>query len=163
MTTRITAGAFLVCGNKVLLMKRGLHKKIATGFWAGIGGHLEKDDIKDPRAIDMIETCYREVLEEANISKSDIKNLKLRYIVVTKYEHEISWHYHYFGELENEVTPPKCDEGEFYWVDRKDVINRPMTPTVKEAMKHWLDHPDENKVFLIARNFTQEKITILDI
>jgi len=56
-------------------MKRGLHKKMASGFWTGIGGHLEKDDIKDPRAIDMIETCYREVWEEANIARTEIKNL----------------------------------------------------------------------------------------
>ena len=34
MVTRITSGGFLVCKNSVLLMKRGLHKKLAAGCWA---------------------------------------------------------------------------------------------------------------------------------
>jgi len=163
MTTKITAGAFLICGDKVLLMKRGLHKKLAPGLWAGIGGHLDMEDIKDPRAIDIIETFYREVWEEANIAKTDIKNLQLRYIVVSKLENQISWHYHYFGELENEITPLKCAEGEFHWVDRKGIIDLPMSATVLEAIKHWLTHPDESKVFLIVCNVAEEKITILDL
>jgi len=75
MTTRIMAGAFLVCGDKVLLMKRGLHKEFGAGLWAGVGGHLEMDDIKNPRALDLIETCYREIQEETGIEKSDILNL----------------------------------------------------------------------------------------
>ena len=59
--------------------------------------------------------------------------------------------------------PPKCDEGEFHWMDKSEIIDLPMTPTVKEAIKHWLAHPGENKTFLIVRNVAEEKITILDL
>ena len=61
MVTRIMAGAFLSCKNRVLLMKRGLHKKLGAGLWANIGGHLDLEDIKNPRALDFAETCYREI------------------------------------------------------------------------------------------------------
>jgi len=82
---------------------------------------------------------------------------------VSKFENQRSWHHHYFGEIENEIMPPKCDEGEFHWMDKSEIIDLPMTPTVKEAIKHWLAHPGENKTFLIVRNVAEEKITILDL
>ena len=90
MTTRLTAGAFLVCGNKVLLMKRGLHKELGPGLWAGVGGHLDLEDIENPRAIDLIETCYREVQEETGISRANIFKLQLKYIAVRKDSNEIA-------------------------------------------------------------------------
>ena len=136
MVTRITAGAILECGSKVLLLKRGLHKKLAPGLWAGIGGHMELSDIENPRALNLIETCYREVYEETGIEKSSIKNLKLRYIAVRKVDGEISWHHHYIGELDAEISLPDCDEGELHWVDKRDIIDLPMTTLVKEALRH---------------------------
>jgi len=31
MTTRITSGGFLTCKNKILMMRRGMHKKLGPG------------------------------------------------------------------------------------------------------------------------------------
>ena len=148
MVTRITAGAFLSCGNKVLLMKRGLHKELGAGLWAGIGGHLELNDIKNPRALDLAETCYREVLEEAGISKPEIRNLKLRYVAVRKDGDEIRLHHHYFGEVDNEIPLPKCDEGEFYWIEKNNIVDLPMSTSVKEAVKHWVLNPGDGVYFI---------------
>jgi len=150
MVTRITAGAFLVCGSKVLLMKRGLHKELGPGMWAGIGGHLDMRDITDSRRLDLAETCYREVEEETGIAKSNIRNLKLRYIAVRRVGSEIRMHYHYFGEIKNEISLPKCDEGEFHWVEKCNLADLPMSTSVKEAVRHWVASPDENRVYLIA-------------
>jgi len=150
VVTRITAGALLSCGDKVLMMKRGLHKEMGAGMWAGIGGHIDLTDIKNPRAIDLSETCYGEVFEEAEIPKTAIKNLKLRYIAVRKTENQIRWHHHYFGELESEVLLPKCSEGEFHWVDKTHMLSLPMSTTLREAVKHWIEHPQDDTVYLIA-------------
>ena len=167
MVMRITAGAFLVCKNKVLLMKRGLHKELAPGLWAGIGGHMELSDITNPRKLNLIETCYREVQEEIGISKADISNLRLRYIVIRKAMRkdgeEISMHHHYIGEVETEFTPPECIEGEFHWVDKKDILDLPMTPMVKEALRHWLSNPENNNVYLVAVNKENDSASILEM
>ena len=150
MITRITAGAFLTYGNKILLMKHGLHKELRAGLWAGIGGHLNITDIKNPRALDFSETCYREVQEETGIKKFEIHNLKLKYITVRKDNNEIRVHHHYFGELKSEVPLPKCVEGELFWKDKNDIFNLPMSTSVKEAVKHWFFNPKSNSVFLVA-------------
>lgn len=163
MVTRITAGAILVCGSKVLLLKRGLHKKLAPGLWAGIGGHMELTDIENPRALSIIETCYREVYEEAGIEKSNIKNLKLRYIAVRKIDGEIRWHHHYIGELESEIVLPDCDEGELHWIDKIDIPNLPMTTSVKEALKHWLLYPKSDDVFMVAVSKDNNSATIIEL
>jgi len=150
MVTRITAGAFLVCKNKVLLMKRGMHKKLGPGLWAGVGGHMEMSDIKNPRGLDLAETCYREACEETGITKTDIRNLTLRYIAVRRMEDEIRFHYHFFGEVKNEIPLPTCDEGELHWVDKNNVLGLPMSTSVKEAVRHWITSPDENWIYCIA-------------
>jgi len=160
MTTRITAGAFLVCGNKVLLMKRGLHKKLAPGLWASVGGHLDLCDIKDPRALDFAETCLREVYEETGIEKSEIHRLKLRYITALKKIEEISLIYHYFGEVADELPLQKCDEGEFHWIEKKDILDLPMSAVVKEVLRHWLTTPDSDNIFFVIVNLLENSIFI---
>lgn len=150
MKTRITAGAFLTYGEKVLLMKRGLHKKLGAGKWAGVGGHMEIADIKDPRALKLKKTCLREIKEETGIKKSGIKNLKLRYIAIIHVEDEIRIHHHYTGELYEEIPLPKCDEGEFYWKYKSEITDLPMSTSVKKAITHWLDNPDDDNIYVIA-------------
>ena len=149
-TTRITAGAFLSYGDKVLMMKRGLHKELGAGMWAGIGGHLDISDIKNPKAIDLAETCYREIQEEANIAKHKIIDLKLKYISTSKEGNDIRLHYHFFGTLTHEVSLPQCTEGEFHWVEKSKIPDLPMSPSVNEVTKHWIQNPNTDELFLVA-------------
>ena len=163
MVTRITSGGFLVCGNRVLLMKRGLHKKLAPGLWAGVGGHMDLTDIKDPRALDLVETCYREIYEETGISKADIHNLRLRYVAIRRAVGEIRIHYHHIGEVAVEFPLPMCNEGELYWVDKKDIPGLPMPTTINEAMMHWLANPNSDEVYLIAINKANDAATVVPL
>ena len=163
ITTRITAGAFLSCGNKVLLMKRGLHKELGPGLWAGVGGHLDMCDITNPRALDLAETCYREVQEETGIDKSQIRNMKLRYIAVRKDGADIRLHHYYFGELEKEIPLPECSEGEFHWKDKNEILALPMTTSGKEAVRHWINNPDIEGVYFIAVNPAGESAVISEV
>jgi len=163
MTTRITAGAFLSCGNKVLLMKRGMHKKLAPGHWAGVGGHIDMCDIKNPKTLDLAVTCCREVQEETGIDKSQIRNLKLRYIAVRKGSAEIRLHHHYFGELENEIPLPECGEGELHWKDRSEILGLDLTTSVKEVLRHWISNPDCEGVYVVAVNPTGDAAVVSEI
>ncbi|MCL2363530.1 MAG: GNAT family N-acetyltransferase [Defluviitaleaceae bacterium] len=150
IVTRITAGAFLSHGDNVLMMKRGLHKELGAGMWAGICGHIDTTDITNPRAIDLAETCLREVWEEVKIPRQDITGLTLRYIAMRKVGNEIRCHYHYFGTLKHEIPLPACDEGEFHWVQKSQILDRPMSATVREVVTHWMHNPANSGIYLIA-------------
>jgi 8-oxo-dGTP diphosphatase len=166
MTTRITTGVFLCCGDKVLMMKRGLHKELGSGMWAGVGGHLDLQDIKNPRAIDFAETLYREVFEETGIEKSRIHSLKLRYIVVRKSGGEIGIVYHYFGKTDEEIPLPECDEGELHWKHKHEIpelAEYVMSGSVREALMHWFQNPESDKVYLVAVNTADNSAVISEI
>ena len=163
MITRITAGAFLVCNDKILLMKRGLDKELAPGFWANIGGHMDLGDITNPRALNLEETCYREVKEETGIDKSDIRSLALRYITMRKDGLEIRLNYHYIGNVKNELPVPAHDEGEFFWVYKKEIHNLPMTFSVKQTLTHWLTHPESDHIILVVVNSMNDSAEILEL
>lgn len=151
MQTRITSSAFITYDEKVLLMKRGLHKKLGAGKWAGVGGHIDLQDIKNPRALKLKKTCYREIEEETGITKSQIKTLTLRYIAVIQVENEIRIHYHHIAQLKKEVPPHnKCNEGELHWLNKSEIENLPMSTTVKTAITHWLNHNKSETIHLIA-------------
>jgi len=142
------------------MMKRGLHKKLGPGTWAGVGGHMEVNDMKDPRALAIVDTCYREVYEETGIERAAIQNLKLRYIAIRKADGEIRMHHHFIGEIETEVALPHCDEGDLHWVDKADIPALPMSPSVGLTLKHWLSNIESEDIFLVAVNDTNESATI---
>lgn len=58
--TRLMTNAFLLNGEKMLVMKRSNNKKIAPGLWTGVGGHIEPQEINDPEA-----SCLREIWPNA--------------------------------------------------------------------------------------------------
>ncbi|MCL1858632.1 MAG: NUDIX domain-containing protein [Oscillospiraceae bacterium] len=159
MHTRLLVGAFLTYQNKVLLMKRGMHKELGPGMWSGIGGHLEHEELSNPRKINFPAAIYREIKEEAGISQENILNLDLRYIItqVNRTRGEIQNLYYYFGKVGSEFEPPYCDEGVFHWVDFKDIKDLPMSFCVKETILHWLDNPDKNNIFLVGINKNNDK------
>ena len=163
MITRITAGAFLTCGDKILLMHRGKHKKLGPGMWAGVGGHLELCDVTDPRAINVIDACYREIEEETGIPRTAIRGLALRYVAVRKVNNEIHHIYHHFGEVDTEISLPYCDEGILYWRNKCDILNLPMATIVKESLRHWVENPQSKGVYLVAVNSTDDAATISEL
>ena len=163
MVTRLTAGAFLMFKDKILLMKRGLHKKIAPGEWSGIGGHMDIEDITNPRELNLAETCYREVQEETGIAKHDIINLKLKYIATRKVGEEIRIHHLYFGEVKNELELPECEEGELHWINKKDISDLSMSLSIKTVLNHWISAPYNDKMFIIITNQAGDSAEILEL
>jgi len=165
MHTRLMVGAFLTYQNKVLLMKRNMDRELAPGLWSGIGGHIEPDELKNPRKMNHIAAIYREIKEEADISEHDILTLDLRYIItqINTIRNEIQNVYYYFGKVSNEFAPPYCDEGVFHWVDFKDIIDLPMSFFVKETIKHWLNNPEKENVFLVGINKENNKSTFIEL
>jgi len=54
---------------EVLLLKRSDKVKTYKGFWCGISGYIEKNELP-------IETSYKEIFEETGLSENDIVLIK---------------------------------------------------------------------------------------
>ena len=130
-------------GGKVLLMERGLHKKLAPGMWFGIGGFIEPHEINSP-----ISACYREIEEETGIEAENIDNLELRYMTIQYSDGAIEIMYYFIGALNHLYDLIDTDEGKLHWVDENDALDLPMSVPVKTIMKQWLSTPDETGIML---------------
>lgn len=134
-----------MCGDRVLLIHRGMHKALAPGMWSCVGGHIEPEEISDPTV-----ACYREIEEEAGIVRADIESLRLRYITVRQDEDEIRTGYYFFGSMARECTLPVCGEGTLHWVDVDAMRALPMSFSNGQIVRHWLEHREDAGIVLIA-------------
>lgn len=154
MKTRMMVCAFLTHGDEVLLIHRGLHKKIAPGFWSGIGGHMEPEEINDPHA-----ACLREIEEEAGIRAEQIDFMALRYITIRSTGEEIRVVYWFIGATKEKPSLPECDEGSLHWVHKEDGLSLAMTDSVKLTYCHWHDHPQEDRIFLLGMDAANQQVS----
>jgi len=148
------AGAFLRCGDSVLLMHRGEHKAIAPGLWSCIGGHMEPEEINDP-----LEACYREIAEETGLTRRAVSKLRPRYIIVHHAGEELRVVHYFTGETARTFPMPECAEGSLHWVRMGDALEKPMSFSVKEIVAHWLAHPDDDALYLCGVNRANDHIT----
>ncbi len=129
--------AFLRYGDDFLLSKRSETRRIAPGYWYGVGGHLEPAELNDPYA-----ACLREIGEETGLQAADLAELSLRYIVVRHSQSEIVLNYFYFGKaLKPEVQA--SDEGELYWIPAGQVLDRLMAEPIRLTLDHYLAAPGQ--------------------
>jgi len=133
--TRSFAGAFLRYQGEVLLMKRGLHKRISPGLWAGIGGHIESCDNNSP-----LTACLREIEEETGILPVQIEQLDLRYFTLCQDMGTLDSIYYFVGILKEKPVLRQTDEGELYWVKLEDGIEKPMAHFLKSFYLQWVNH-----------------------
>lgn len=116
-----------------------LQKKAKNTFFAGhlvpIGGHIDGDEINDPK-----KACIREIEEETGIKGDCIEELKLRYIVHRlKDNQEIRIQYVFFGNISKNSTLTESDEGSLEWLDYMEIPNRNVSATTIEIAKHSLE------------------------
>jgi 8-oxo-dGTP diphosphatase len=158
MKVRLMAGAFLINEDHVLMLQRNADRKIAPGMWSCVGGHMEPDEIKDPLA-----ACLREVGEEAGIPAGMISGLELRYVTTRNTGEEIRIGFYFFGGICQRLSLPGCDEGTLHWVPMREMIERPMSFSVKEVVAHCLNHRGSDEVFLCAINRKNDGATFVKI
>lgn len=101
--------------------KARLAQKLALGMWAGIGGHMNLQDIENPRDLDFAASCCREIYEKTGNARQNIYDLKLKYIAVRKIDGENRFHYQHIGHIKTEFPLLRCDEGELHWVDKSEI------------------------------------------
>lgn len=129
------ATAFLFHQENVLMMKKARSKLFDFEFWGGIGGHLEYEEMNHP-----INASYREIEEETGFKKSEIKNFRLKYILIESTSGEIRQQYVYFGDTRH-TNFISSDEGELYWIHKSDLLSLHMSKIIKFTIEHHLQNP----------------------
>ncbi len=148
ITFRPMTTAFILHGESILMIKRSIHKKIHPGKWAGVGGHIEMQEFKEPR-----DACLREIKEETGLKETDLSSLQLRYIVLSRKTSELRQQFIYFGnsfKLEIHSTV----EGELKWISKKDILNLTMPPTHQVVLGHYLNSKPNDTGVLVGTSTT---------
>jgi len=134
MRLRMMSGAFIINGKDYLMMKRAEDRKLAPGMWGPVGGHVEPNEINDPKA-----ACFREIYEEAGIEEKDFEKLDLKYIIFRKEKDEIRLHYIFIGKTKSTKYDDKTNEGKLYWVKEEELLGKTMSFTVRKALEHYIE------------------------
>lgn len=133
MEVRQMATAFLIHQDKLLMMKKDGSKIFDFEFWGGIGGHMEFNELNSP-----MEASYRENQEETGFKKEEIKNFRLKYILLEKNSGELRQHYVYFGETEHMTFIPS-DEGELFWIPKNELLGLHTSKIIELTLEHYLN------------------------
>lgn len=141
ITTRLLAGAFLIKDGHFLMMKRSETRAFYPGVWGAVGGHLEPNEINEPRA-----ACLREIYEETGITEDDLTGLDLRYIALRRQDTEIRVLYTYMGYAKTYAYEDKTDEGTLHWIKKEDVLDRECSFVHRRALAHFMEHEKDTRV-----------------
>ena len=148
--TKAFAGAFLRYENEVLLMHRSIHKKIAPGLWAGIGGGILESEMSSP-----ITACLREIEEETGITEAQIEALNLRYFVLldrVDNRGTLDSVYYFAGVLKEKPPLIETPEGKLHWGKLKDGVNLPMSTFMKAIYLHWIENLHDTNIHCYVGN-----------
>ncbi|WP_036719613.1 NUDIX domain-containing protein [Paenibacillus harenae] len=142
MKLRQMAAAFIIGNGKYLMMKKTNSKLADFEFWSALGGHMEPDEIGDPRG-----ACLREIFEESGLLETDLHELSLRYVLLRQKEDEIRIQYYFFGGTDRSDVI-SSDEGELFWVEENHLNKLKMSAIVREMMSHYREHKWAENVFV---------------
>ena len=117
--------------DELLMMKRSLTRKLSPGLWAAVGGHLEPQELNNPRT-----ACLREVWEETGIEHDEIHDLRMQYVLLRLNGQEIRQQFFYVGATD--VNPRiVTSEGELHWIHRDQVLERPLPFIFRSLLEHY--------------------------
>ncbi|HBS44500.1 MAG TPA: hypothetical protein DEA91_08680 [Paenibacillus sp.] len=142
ITLRQMSVAFLIHGDKLLMMEKPKSASFVSGMVVPIGGHLKQDEISNPS-----EACLREVEEETGLTNDDLTDLELRYIILRIKETEIRIQYVYFSNAKH-LAVRESEEGKLLWVDMGLVNNFNVTATTKYIIEHYSKNENSSNIYV---------------
>lgn len=126
----------------VLLMERSETNKRMPGFWYGVGGHVEPEEIYDPYS-----AVIREIYEETGLKDYNVENLKLKYMLLRREKDETVINYVYFGRTNTKMVLQN-DEGSLHWIPKQEAMNRKFIDVLKLALEHYFADEKNDEVMV---------------
>jgi len=133
--TILSVNALIWCNGKVLLLKRAETKSLDPGVYSGIGGKVEPGE-------SIYDALFREVEEETGIK--EFESVKVFSITQHPYPPtDCEWINVYFkAEIKKQVEVPRSDDGDFHWINPKDIDSLKMVSDLKEYIKILTKNPN---------------------
>lgn len=130
---RSMTSIYLVCDEKILLLKRIGSRIVKRGYISSAGGHFEKEELNDAKVC-----VLREMREEIGLTENDVINLQLKYVTLRLKDNEIRQNYFFFAGLDEKLNL-QSNEGELEWISFGEVLNYEMPYTAKYVLNHYLE------------------------
>ena len=156
--TVLSVNALIFSEGKVLLLKRAANKRLDPNVYSGIGGKVEPGE-------DFYSALLREIEEETGLKEFQ----SFRLYSVTQHPfppQNAEWVNLYFiVKILRQVEIPPNVEGEFFWVDPKEIDDYETPMDIKEYLKILSKNPE---AFILGffdhdheGNLTDKKIKVL--
>ena len=136
MHVRQMTTAYLFHEDEVLMIKRSSSRVFNFEFWSGVGGHIEPEEINDPKA-----AALREIYEESGLMQQEIKDFSMRYILLRLKDDEIRQQYIYFGRTDRKDII-SSEEGELFWIKQEDLAQLHMSTLNRLMLEDYFRNPD---------------------
>lgn len=132
--TILSVNALIWCNGKVLLLKRAKTKKVDPGIYSGIGGKVEPHE-------SFYDALIREIEEETGLTEFE----SIRPYSITQHPYpptDSEWVNIYFNvNIKKQVNIPSTEDGDFDWIDPKDVASLLMVEDLKEYINILIKNP----------------------
>lgn len=135
MRIRSIATAFLENDGDLLLMKRSQDRKLAPGYWFGVGGHFEEGEHAHP-----VRACLREIEEETGLKSQDLVHLRLRCLVMRHHQDELVLNYIFTGTACTRNVE-EGSEGSLHWVNPSEIRHLLFADVIRLILLHLI--PDQ--------------------
>ena len=135
MHVRQMTTAYLFHEDEVLMIKRSSSRVFNFEFWSGVGGHIEPEEINDPKA-----AALREIYEESGLMQQEIKDFSLRYILLRLKDDEIRQQYIYFGRTDRKDII-SSEEGELFWIKQEGLAQLHMSTLNRLMLEDYFRNP----------------------
>jgi len=142
ITLRQMSVAFLIHGDKLLMMEKPKNSSFLSGMIVPIGGHIEQYEINNPS-----EACSREVEEETGLTNEDLTGLELKYIILRIKETEIRVQYTYFSDVKH-MSVRESEEGKLLWVDIDKADKLYVTATTRYIIEHYTKTKSSSDIYV---------------
>lgn len=120
--------------DRMLMLYRIGSRAIKDSYIGTAGGHMESEEINDPKSC-----VLRELKEEVGLTENDIENIELRYICLRNKLGEIRQNYYFFGRLKNPKVKLESKEGNLKWFNYDEIKTLDMPHTAKYMINHYID------------------------
>jgi 8-oxo-dGTP diphosphatase len=150
LRARMMATAILFNGNDMLMMKRSPKRTLSPGMWASVGGHLEPEEINDPKT-----AMLREIYEETGLSPEELENLHLQYILIRQNQQEIRQQFIYTATAKRREVI-QTEEGELHWIPKEKVLDREIPFIFHSLLEHYFTYGPSPSIWVGTAGFDAE-------
>ncbi len=142
---------FVTHGEDILLLRRGLHKRIYPGRYNGVGGHIERDE-------DPLTGAIRETQEETGL---DVVNVRFRGVIHVDAGAENGIMVFVFTAEATSRQFVDSDEGTLEWVRRDQLESLPLVEDLPALIGHIFDGDPASPPFFAHSSYDADDEQIL--